>query len=91
MVQQLILHFVEFLDDLSLIEMLLHLLVCCYVVFEQWIYQVLKHLPEPKEIIALSNHEIHVKVLLSLHVVKALKSFLELECHVLVDLEHFQH
>ena len=88
MCQQLILHFIELLDDLSFIEMLLYFLISCYVILYKWINQVLEDLPKPEEVVALSNHKLHAQIFGPFHVIERLEALLKLECHVLVYLQH---
>ena len=88
MVQQLVLHLIKLLYDLSLIEMVLDLLICGNLILNQGINQILEHLPKPEEVVTLSNNKLHAQIFGPFHVIERLEALLKLECHVLVYLQH---
>ena len=84
-------HSVELLDDLALVVVLLDLVFTCDPSFDQRVDQVLENLPEQKEVVALSDYEVHRKEDLPFLIQESLKAILELESDGLVDMEHLKH
>lgn len=91
--QKLVLHAVEVLDDCSLVEVLLNLLLCRDACLKQRVDQILEHLPEEEEVVALGDDEVHRQELVrrSLFVKEPLETCLVLECDRLVNVEHLEH
>jgi hypothetical protein len=88
---QELLHLVELLNYLALIEVRLDFFVRGDVVDQHGLDEGLEFLPKLEAVVTLSHYEVNGQNLVSLCLVECLEGTLELVSDFLVDIEHLEH